>query len=33
VPEVLGDENHFLEYIILPLSLIVWLVEAILEAV
>src|SRR6266571_3992012 len=28
-----GEECHFLEYLIMPLSLIVWLVEAIREAV
>jgi len=28
-----GNQGHFLEYIILPLSLIVLFVEAILEAV
>ncbi len=32
-PKIVGYQAHFLEYIILPLSLIVLFVEAILEAV
>jgi hypothetical protein len=31
--QVMYDESDFLEYVIMPLSLIVWLVEAIREVV
>lgn len=31
--EMVGNDHDFLEYLIMPLSLIVWLVEAIREAV